>query len=75
MELSAKIFDCIQPLTIFAKHFMLDVSQGYEYGSDEAKQNPGGCHLFRNKLLQQSLQVSSALKSVLSSHYLAVRHC
>ena len=36
MELSA-IADCIQPLTIFAKHFILGVSQGYEYVPDKAK--------------------------------------
>ena len=40
MELSAKIVDCIQPLTIFAKHFMLGVSQGYDYAADRAKQIP-----------------------------------
>ena len=40
MELSSKIVDCIQPLTISAKHFILCVSQGYEYASDKAKQNP-----------------------------------
>ena len=40
MELFAKIADCIQPLTIFAKHFMLGVSQGYEYASDKTKRNP-----------------------------------
>ena len=32
--------DCIQPLTIFAKHLILGVSQVYEYGSDKTKQNP-----------------------------------
>ena len=37
MKLSAKIVECIQPLTIFAKHFILGVSQGYEYTSDKAK--------------------------------------
>ena len=31
MELSAEIVDCIQPLITFAKHFILDVSQGHEY--------------------------------------------
>ena len=41
MEFSTKIVDCIQPLTIFAKHFILGVLQGYEYVSDKAKQNPG----------------------------------
>ena len=30
----AKTVDCIQPLTFFAKHFILGVSQGYEYASD-----------------------------------------
>ena len=40
MELSSKIVDCIQPLTVFAKHFILCVSQGFEYASDKAKQNP-----------------------------------
>ena len=37
MELSAKEIDCIQPLIIFTKHFILDDSQGYEYASDNAK--------------------------------------
>ena len=36
-EISAKIVDCIQPLTIFAKNFILDVSQTYEYASDKTK--------------------------------------
>ena len=38
---SAKVVDFIQPLTNFEKHFILGVSQGYEYASDKAKQNPG----------------------------------
>ena len=41
MEVSAKIVDCIQPFTTFAKHFILGVSQSYEYASDKPKQNPG----------------------------------
>ena len=36
-----KIVDCIQPLSIFAKLFRLSVLQGYEYASDETRQNPG----------------------------------
>ena len=40
MDLSVKIAACIQPLTIFAKHVTLGVSQGYEYASDEVKQIP-----------------------------------
>ena len=49
MELSAKIVDYIQPLTIFAKYFILGVSQGYEYASDIAKQNPGALSLIALK--------------------------
>ena len=45
IELSSKIVDCIQPITIFAKHFILRVSQGHEYASDNAKQNPGALPL------------------------------
>ena len=41
MNLFVKIVDCIQPLTIFGKHFILGVSQGYEYASDKTKQNSG----------------------------------
>ena len=39
MELSSKIVDCIQLITIFAKHFILWLSQGHGYDSDNAKQN------------------------------------
>ena len=49
MELSAKIVDCIQPLAIFAKHFILGVSQGYKYASHKAKQNPGVLSLVLQK--------------------------
>ena len=40
MELFARMVYCIQPLTIFAKHFIVFVSQGDEYASDKFKQNP-----------------------------------
>ena len=50
MELSAKKVDCIQPLTIFAKHFILGVSQGYEYASDKTKQNLGALSLIPRKI-------------------------
>ena len=49
MEFSTKIVDCIQPLTIFAKHLILGVSQSYEYVSDKAKQNPGALHSTENQ--------------------------
>ena len=44
MELSTKIVDCIHMLTI-ARHFILGVSQDYEYVSDKAKQNAGALSL------------------------------
>ena len=50
MEFSAKTVDCIQPLTIFTKHFILGASQGYEYASDKAKQNPGTLSLIPQKI-------------------------
>ena len=49
MELSAKVVDCIQPFTIFAKHFTLGVSQAYEYASDKAKQSPCAMSLIPQK--------------------------
>ena len=50
MGLSAKIVDSIQPLTIFAKHLILGVSQGYEYASHKAKQNPDALSLVPQKI-------------------------
>ena len=50
MEFSTKIVDCIQPLTIFVKHFILGASQGYEYVSDKVKQNPGALSLIPQKI-------------------------
>ena len=50
MELSSKLVDCIQPLTLFAKHFILGVSQGYEYACDQAKQNTGALSLIARKI-------------------------
>ena len=42
MGSSVKKVYCIQSLISFAKRFILDLSHGYEYASDKAKQNPGG---------------------------------
>ena len=39
-----------QPLTIFAKHFILGVSQGYEYASDKTKQMPGALSFISHKI-------------------------
>ena len=50
MEFSTNIIDCIHPFTIFAKHFILGVSQGYEYVSDNAKQNPDALSLIPQKI-------------------------
>ena len=50
MELFAKIVDCIQPFTIFAEHFILGVSQGYEYASDKTKQNNGALSFILQKI-------------------------
>ena len=70
MELSAKIVDCIQLLIIFAKHFILGVSQGYEYASDKAKQNPGALSLIpQKKLGLLSLQISSTFKLNINIEY------
>ena len=37
----SKIVDCIQPFTIFAKHFILGVSKGYECASDKTNEKTG----------------------------------
>ena len=50
MEFSTKIVECIQPLTIFGKQFILGVSQGYEYVSGKATQNPGALSLISQKI-------------------------
>ena len=74
MELFAKIVDCIQPLTIFTEHFILFVSQGYEYVSDKTKQNPGVLS-FTSEKIRTEISANLFLNSILSSHYyLAVRH-
>ena len=62
MELSAKIVDCIQPFTIFAKQVMLGVSHGYEYASDKAKQIPGALSPIPQKIRTAPLQISSTFK-------------
>ena len=59
MELSIKIVDSIQRLTIFAKHFIVGVLQGYQYVFDKAKQNLGALSLIPQKIRLQSLQISS----------------
>ena len=70
MELFAKIFDCIQPL---AKHFILFVSQSYEYASDKTKQNPGVLSFISQKT-RTAVSANLCLNADLSSHYyLAVR--
>ena len=61
MEYSAKIVDCIEPLTIFEKDFKR-FWQGYEYASDKSKQKPGALSLILKKLGLQSLQFLSTFE-------------
>ena len=69
MELSVKIVDRIQ------KHFILGVWQGYEYASDQAKQNPGALSPIPQKTFDCNLcKFLQLLNSVLSSHYIAVKN-
>ena len=49
MEIFAKIVGCIQPLTVFAKLHILDVSQAYEGCSHKSKQTPGGLWFISQK--------------------------
>ena len=67
MELFAKIVDCIQPLTIFSKHFILFVSQGYEYASDRTKQNPGILSFISQKI-STAISANLFLNLILSSY-------
>ena len=39
LEFFVKIVDCIQPMTIFAKHAISFVSHSYEYASNRTKQS------------------------------------
>ena len=69
-----KIVECIQPLTIFAKHFILFVSHGYEYASVQTKQNPGVLS-FISQNIRTAVFAILFLNLVLPSHYyLAVRY-
>ena len=73
LELFIKIVDCIQPLTIFAKHILF-VLQGYEDASDKFKQNPGELS-FNSEKVRTAICASLFLNSILCSHYyLAGRH-
>ena len=50
MELFVNIVDCIKPLTIFAKHSILCVSQGYKSVSDLTKQKLGALSFTSQKI-------------------------
>ena len=41
LDFFVKIVDCIQPMTIFAKHAISFVSHSYEYASNRTKQSLG----------------------------------
>ena len=63
MEVSEKIVNCIQPLTIFAKQFILDVSQGYMSMSlIRLNKMLVRCYLLHKKLGLQFLRISSDFK-------------
>ena len=57
MRVFAKIVDCISPLAIFAKHFILFVSKVYEYTLIKLNKILVCCHLFHKKLGLQFLQI------------------
>ena len=71
MELFAIIVDYIQPLTNSAKHFILVVSQDYEYASDKTSQNPGTLSFISQKNYDGNLcKFLPLLNSILSPHCL-----
>ena len=57
MEFFAEIVDCIHLSTIFAEHFILGVSQGYEYVSNKTKPNPDALS-FTSQKIRTSIHVS-----------------
>ena len=65
MKLFAEIVDCIQLSTIFTKHYILDVSQGYEYASNKTKENPGVLPFISQKI-RTTISVNLFLNSILS---------
>ena len=76
MGLFAKIVDCIQPLTIFAKHLMLRVSQGCKYASNKTKANADALSIISQKI---STKISAKFLLLLNStlslyYYLEMRH-
>ena len=69
MQPSAKIVDCIQPFAIFAKHFILFVSQGY----DKTKQYLGVSFILQK--IRTAISANLFLNSIfISYYYLAVIH-
>ena len=70
MELPAKIIDYIQPLSIFTKHFILGVSEGY-MTLIRLKKILVDCHVFHKNLGLQSLQTFFTFKFniIIRLHY------
>ena len=61
-------------LTIFVKHFILFVSQSYEYALIKLNKILVCCYLFHKKI-RAAISANLFLNSILFSHYyLAVRH-
>ena len=74
MEPFAKIVNSLLYSTIFAKRFILCVSQGYKYASDKTKQNASVLSFISQKI-RAVIPANLFLNSILSSHYYpAVRH-
>ena len=70
MEHFAKLVNGIQPLTIFTKRSILDVSQGYDYTSDNTKQKPGAMKFISHKNNDSNLcRFLPLLTPILSSNY------
>ena len=76
MEYFAKIVDCIQLLTSFVEHFILSVSQGYEYVSRKNKQKPDAMSFIPQKNQGcNRCRFPPLSNSILSLHnYLTVRY-
>ena len=64
MDASAKLVECIQPLTVFTKRSILGISQGFEYVSNKTKQKPTAL-----SFISQELRFVPFLNSNLSPHY------
>ena len=68
MELFVKILSETQPLTIYAKCTILDISQGYDYTPSNTKWKPG-----KMTFISQIIISSSFKFNFISNYYLELR--